>query len=562
MSTSFRRVGSVFSRQLASTVTNVSRRIACASSVGTNGKGQALSRTALISAALFLFPLVLAAQNVLTWHNDNSRTGQNLKETTLTLANVNSTAFGKKFTLSVDGEIFAQPLYVANVSIAGQGTHNVVYVATENDTVYAFDAGGSSTTPLWQNALASGTGVTAVPCGNTGSCEISPVIGISGTPVIDGTTKTLYVVTFTLESGNYFQRLHALDITSGAEKFGGPVVIQASVSGTGVGSSGGTITFNPLVQNERSALLLSNGVVYIAWASFGDLNLYHGWVMGYSAATLAQVSVFNDTPNGSQGGIWQGAGGLSADSTGNVFVITGNGTFDANLTGGLDYGDSFLKMTTTSGLVVADYFSPDNELTLDDDDEDLGASSGVILPTQSGTHPHEITGAGKQGIIYLVNRDNLGQFNSGSNNVVQQITGAASGYNSTPAYFNKAVYYSGEEDYVRRYTLAKGMLSKASVSKSATTLAVGGTPSISANGTANGIVWVIDASPKKGTIDAMHAYEASNLGVELYNTQQNATRDSLGSGIRFSVPTVANGNVYVASRNGATNSLLIYGLLN
>lgn len=543
MSTMSRRVGSAFSRQHTSPIT---QRI----------------RTVLVSAGLLLFPGWLAAQNVVTWHNDNSRTGQNLKETTLTLANVNSTTFGKKFTLPVDGEIFAQPLYVGHVSIAGQGVHNVVYVATENDSVYAFDAAGSSTTPLWQKSLATGTGVTAVPCGNTGSCEISPVIGISGTPVIDGTSKTLYVVAFTLESGSYVQRLHALDITSGAEKFGGPVVIQASVSGTGAGSSGGTIAFNPQVQNQRSALLSSNGVVYIAWASFGDLNLYHGWVIGYSASTLAQVSVFNDTPNGSQGGIWQGAGGLSADSSGNVFVITGNGTFDANMAGGLDYGDSFLKMTTTTGLVVADYFSPDNELTLDDDDEDLGAGSALILPTQTGTHPHEMTGAGKQGIIYLVNRDNLGQFNSGSNNVVQQITGSASGYNSTPAYFNNAVYYSGEEDYVRRYALTKGMLSKAAISKSPTTLAVGGTPSISANGTANGIVWVIDSSPKKGTTDAMHAYNAANLSVELYNTQQNATRDGLGSGLRFSVPTVANGNVYVASRNGLTNSLLIYGLLN
>ena len=574
MSTQFGRAGFAFPQQHVSTPAQLSQSIAHVLSreiaplpsnrgnltrIKVSHKG--VFRILLVSTVLLLFPLVIAAQSVLTWHNDNSRTGQNLKEATLTLSNVNSTQFGKKATLAVDGEIFTQPLYVANVSIPGQGTHNVVYVTTENDSVYAFDAQGSPTTPLWQTSF-TGTSVAAVPCGDTGSCEISPVIGITGTPVIDGTSNTLYVVAFTKESGSYFQRLHALDITSGAEKFGGPVVIQASVPGTGSGSSGGTIPFNPLIQNQRSALLLSNGVVYIAWASFGDLNLYHGWVMGYGATTLAQASVFNVTPNGSQGGIWQSAGGLSADSSGNIFLLTGNGTFDANMSGGVDYGDSFLKLTTSSGLSVGDYFSPYNELTLEDDDGDLGSSAGLILPTQSGTHPDEITGAGKQGTIYLVDRDNMGQFSAISNNVIQQITGAASGYNSTPAYFNNAVFYSGAGDNLRRYTLTKGVLSKMAVSKSPTTLAAGGTPSISAKGTSNGIVWVIDASPRKATTAVLHAYKASNVSVELYNSQQNAARDTLGNGMRFSVPTVANGNVYVGTKGGATDSLLIFGILN
>jgi hypothetical protein len=447
---------------------------------------------------------------------------------------------------------------MANVAVSGQGTHNVVFIATENDSVYAFDAAGSPTTPLWHSSFLI-NGAVAVPCGDTGSCEISPVIGITGTPVIDSSTNTLYVVAMTKESGTYVQRLHALDITSGAEKFGGPVEITASVPGTGTGSSGGTITFDPLIQNQRSALLLSGGVVYIAWASFGDFNAYHGWVMGYSASTLAQKYVFNDTPNGSQGGIWHSAGGLSADSSGNVYLITGNGTFDANTSGGLDYGDSFLRMT--SALAVTDYFAPDNQSTLNTDDEDLGGSAGMILPKQSGSFPHEVLGAGKQGIIYLVNRDAMGEFNSGSNNVVQTITGATGGYYSTPAYFNGAVFFSGAGDNVRRYTISSGKISTPAASKSPKTLSAGGTPSISANGTSNGILWVIDASPKSGTTAVLHAYKASNLATELYNSQQDSSRDTLHNGIRFSVPTVANGHVYVGSRNGSTYSLYIFGEL-
>lgn len=517
-----------------------------------------VSCVSLVRSVLFLLlPLSLTAQNVLTWHNDTSRTGQNLKETTLTLSNVNPTQFGLKFKLPVDGHIFTQPLYVGSVSILGKGTHNVVYVATENDSVYAFDADGKPTTPLWHRSFTR-PGVVAVPCGDTGTCVIYPTIGITGTPVIDQTSNTLYVVAFTLESGIYYQRLHALDITSGAERFGGPIVIQASVPGTGAGSVGGTVHFTPLLQLQRSALLLSNGVVYIAWASFGDVGEYHGWVMGYNAKTLALVSVFNDTPNGSQGGIWHSAGGLSADSSGNIYLITGNGTFDANK-GGVDYGDSFLRMT--SKLSVTSYFTPDNQLMLDDDDLDLGSSAGLILPKQSGSYPDEITGADKQGTIYLVDRDNMGKFNSGSNDVIQRITGSLEGYYSSPAYFDNAVYYSGQGDYLDRYTLTDGLLSKTPASKSPFTLAAGGTPSISANGSANGIVWVIDAKTTRGTTAVLHAYKASNVSEVLYNSEQNATRDSLGLGIRFSVPTIANGNVYIGSDTESTNDLYVYGLL-
>jgi hypothetical protein len=519
---------------------------------------------AAASATLFaLFPLLLNAQNVTTWHNDNSRTGQNLKETILTTSNVTSSKFGKRFTLSVDAPIFAQPLYVGSVKISGV-THNVVYVATENDSVYAFDANASPTTPLWHvNFTNAGSGVVAVPCGDTNNCQISPTIGITGTPVIDTSSNTLYAVAFTKENGSYFQRLHALDITSGAEKFGGPIVIQASVAGTGAGNvnANGTISFEALLQNQRGALLLSNGVVYIPWASFGDNGNYNGWILGYEAGTLAQVAVFNDDPNGEKGGIWQSGGGPSADSSGNIYTITGNGTFDAS-TGGIDYGDSFLRFSTSGGLTVTDYFSPDDQGMLDDDDTDLGSGAGLILPKQTGSFPDEITGAGKQGIIYLVNRDNMGHYNSGSNDVIQTITGSAKGYYSSPAYFNKAVYYSGQADYVSRYTLSGGKLSTKPVSKSPKTLAGGGTPSISANGTSNAILWVIDAPGTRNSTGVLHAYKASNLATELYNSQQKASRDTLGSGIRFSVPTIANGNVYLGTKSGSTYSFMIFGLLN
>jgi hypothetical protein len=512
----------------------------------------------LILAALALTAPAGQAQSVVTWHNDNSRTGQNLDETVLTLSNVNSTQFGKKFTLSVDGRIYAQPLYVPNVSIPGQGTHNVVYVATENDSVYAFDAGGAPTSPLWHRGFTNpAKGITAVPCADTPECfVVGPVVGITGTPVIDSTSKTLYVVTFIKENGSYFQRLHALDITSGAERFGGPVVIQASVRGSGAGSVGGTIAFDPLTQNQRPGLLLANGVVYIAWASFGDLGIYHGWVLGYDAATLEREAVFNDTPNGSQGGIWQSGGGLSAAPGGRaVFLQTGNGTFDANQTGGVDYGDSFLRLSTTGGLSVADYFTPDNQLTLDDMDIDVGSGAGLIPPTQSGPFPHEVIGAGKQGIIYVVSRDNMGKFNSTHNNVIQTVTGSVNGYFGSPAYFNNAVYYSGWADFLDRYTLASGLLSTLPVSESPTPFNFGSTPSISANGSTNSIVWAVERSPSD-TSSVLHAYDASDVSKELYNSNQNAARDSLG-GTKFSVPTIANGKVYLGTFSG----LVVYGFL-
>ena len=514
-----------------------------------------------LACAAFLLATVFASGqkvSVATWHNDNLRDGQNVHETILTRSNVNSTSFGKLFSYSVDGTIYAQPLYVPNLSIPGQGTHNVVFVATENDSVYAFDADGLNASPLWHVTFV-GNAQSAVPCSLKGICNVlSQTAGITSTPVIDVAGKTLYVLVLTLETnGTYLDRLHALDVTTGAEKFGGPVVISASAAGIGAGSVGGVITFDASQQLQRPGLLLLNGVVYIAWGSFGDIDPYHGWVMGYNATTLAQTTVFNTTPNGTRGAIWESGGGLSADSSGFIYVQTSNGTFDVNA-GGIDYGDSFLKLNTTGGLSVVDYFTPKNQGMLETDDLDLGSGAGLMLPTQTGSHPNEILSADKQGIIYLVDRSAMGGYSPSMNNNVQTLVGAASGYRNSAAYWNGAVYYHGVGDFLDRYTVRSGLLSTKPVSKSPTTYVQGSTPSISANGTSNGIVWAIDpGSPPFRNPAVLHAYNGLDVAQELYNSSQAGTRDTAGPGVKFTTPTIANGKVYI----GTSNQLDVYGLL-
>lgn len=525
--------------------------------------GIALSTIAIVLAVMSLASMQAQTYTgVLTWHNDNQRTGQNLAETILTPANVNPKQFGKLFTYPVDGQIYAQPLYVYSVAIPGQGVHNVVYVATENDSVYAFDADGLTATPLWKVSLILNGG-SAVPCGATGACSgISPVIGITGTPVIDGLSGTLYVVAFTAESGSWIQRLHALDITTGAEKFGGPVVIQASVSGTGGGSVGGVVTFSAIHESQRTALLLSNGIVYMGWGTFAYAP-WHGWIMGYNAQNLQQVAVYNDTANGKKGGIWNSGSGFAADIEGNIYVMTGDGTFDAN-TGGSDYGDSFLRLTPTgpSGLSVADYFTPFNQAYLSTNDLDVGSGGGMLVPTQTGSYPDEIIGAGKEAMIFVVNRDNMGGYSSTTNNNIQTVTSSSNGFWSSPAYWNGLVYYAGSAGTLSAYSLTGGLLSTTPVAQSTTTFAFpGATPSISANGSKSGIVWVIQDSgglPKGGPAAVLRAYEAANVSKSLYGSSQKGTRDELAPGTKFSVPTVINGKVYV----GTQTELVIFGELS
>ncbi len=497
---------------------------------------------------------------VFTFHYDNSRTGQNLNETVLTPANVNSAQFGKLFAYALDGFSYASPVYVANVNIPGQGFRNVVYVATEHDSVYAFDADTGGGSPLWKTSFL-GSGVTTVPSSDTGECcDIANEIGITGTPVIDQATGTLYVVAKTKESGSYVQRLHALDIATGAEKFGGPVVLQASVPGTGDGSSGGKVAFNALRQNQRPGLLLSNGVVYIAFASHGDNPPWHGWVLGYNASTLQQTMAFNATPNAYGGGIWQSGGGVSTDATGNLYFATANGAFDAD-GGGKDYGDTIAKLSPAGAVV--DYFTPHDQAIMEANNYDLSSSGPVLLIDQPGAHPHLLVAAAKTGTIYVIDRDNMGHYNPGSDSqIVQSLVNAMpngteeTGNYSAPVFYNSQVYFCAVNDVIRAFQFNNGLLSTAPTSQSFVTYPNrGGSFSISANGSTNGILWAVqDNSPSPGVL---RAYNPANLAIELYNSDQAGTRDSLGLAAKFNIPTVANGKVFVVTQN----QLVVYGLL-
>lgn len=504
--------------------------------------------------------------SVTTYHNDNARTGQNLHELILTPANVNSSQFGRQFVQPVDGYIYAQPLYVPNVSIGGVN-HNVVFVATEHDSVYAFDADsktGASANPLWHASFINPPAVTSVNADSAGCADLVPEIGISGTPVIDTSTGTLYVVANTDENGQFFQRLHALDITTGNEKFGGPVVITATVPGTGDGSSNGLITFDPLKQNQRPGLLLRKGVVYIASASHCDLGPYHAWVFAYNAANLQQLAVWNSTPNGGLGGVWQSGGAPAADATG-IFFATGNGTFDMN-TGGVDAGDTIVKVAAPSGgkLPLLSYFTPFNQDLLAEGDVDLGSGGVLLLPDlpASAAHPHLLVQGGKEGTLYLVDRHSLGGYNSTTDQVVQELSYATGGIWGMPAYWNNMVYYGGTNDNLKAFSFNannSGLLSSSAVSYSPESFPFPGpTPSISASGSANGIVWAIqtDAYGSSGPA-ILHAYDATNLANELYNSTQNASRDTPGPAVKFAAATVVHGRVYV----GTETQLAVYGLL-
>jgi fibronectin type 3 domain-containing protein len=496
-----------------------------------------------------------------TVHNDNLRSGVNSSETVLTPANVNEGQFGKLSSYPVDGLAFASPLYVANVNIPGSGFHNVVYVATEHDSVYAFDADGSSGNPLWKVSFLQ-NGATTVPCGDTGECgDIPNEIGITGTPVIDPSDGTLYVVAKTEENSNYIQRLHALDITTGAEKFGGPVVIQATALGSGDGT--GTVSFNALLENQRTGLLLSNGVVYLGFASHGDNGTYYGWVLGYNATTLKQTMAFNAAPNAAQAGIWQSGGGLATDATGDIFFTTGNGGFDAN-SGGLDYGDSVINLSTQGSVV--DYFTPHDQANMESQDLDLSSAGPTLLVDQPGSVPHLLITAGKTGDIYVINRDNMGHYNPNNDNqIIQSLPNAllnsnlAHGNFSSPVYFNGYVYFGASGDHLKAFQLANGLLSTAPTSQSALTYPHrGGSFAVSANGVNNGILWAMqDNSPNTPNSGVLFAYDAGNLASEFYDTSQAGSRDALDVANKFSIPLVANGKVFVVTQT----QLVVYGLL-
>jgi outer membrane protein assembly factor BamB len=503
-----------------------------------------------------------SATDVTTYHNNIERTGQNSQETILTLGNINSTSFGKLFTLPVDGIIDAEPLYLSAVTISG-AVHNVLYAVTENDSVYAFDA--DTGTLLWRvSVLAAGES----PSDDHGCGQISPQIGITSTPVIDrssGPDGTVYVVAMSKKGTTYFQRIHALDLTTGAEEFGGPVAVQAKYPGTGDNSQGGFVIFDPAQYAERAGLLLMNHVVYTGWTSHCDDRPYTGWLIGYSESTLAQTSVLNLTPNGNEGSIWQAGGGLASGGS-NIFFLDANGTFDTTLNSkGFpvkgDYGNGFLKVAPDgTKLVVADYFEMYNTVQESDADEDLGSGGVIVLPEMkdsSGNLWNLAVGAGKDSNIYIVDRANMGKFNASSNAIYQELSGVlAGGLWSAPAYFNGSLYFGPVSNNLLQFSFSQAKLSTSPVSKSSITFAYpGSTPSVSSNGTANGIVWAIEHS---GNPDVLHAYSAANLATELYNSNQaSGGRDQFGQASHFGTPMIVNGKVYV----GTTNSVAVFGLL-
>jgi hypothetical protein len=528
--------------------------------VVSNAGGSTTSRNATLTVASGAVP---AGTDVLMYKNDLSRSGQNLSETTLTPANVASSSFGLLRNLAVDGKVDAQPLYVSQLSVSGS-MHNVVFAATEHDSVYAFDADTGSA--LWH--------VTLLAAGETlsdtrGCGQVAPEIGVTSTPVIDrgaGAHGTLYVVAMSKDaSSTYHQRLHALDLATGAELLNGPVEIAADYPA----ASGGTTTFSPGQYEERAALLLSNGTVYTSWTSHCDIAPYFGWIIAFSGSTLVRTAVLNVAPNGGGGGpaIWMSGGGPAADSAGNIYLLTANGAFETALDANgfpnkQDYGNSFLKISTAGGsLKVADYFTMYDEVAQSAADQDLGSGGEMLLPDltdSTSTVRHLVIGAGKDGNIYVVNRDSMGKFNSSGNSQIwQQVSGALpSGIWSTPAYFNGRVYYGDVGAALKAFTLSSAKLVATPQSQTAAQFVYPGTaPSVSANGTSNAIIWAHENSNPA----VLHAYDAANLAHELYNSNQAAgNRDHFGAGNKFITPTIADGKVFV----GTTSGVAVFGLLH
>ena len=516
---------------------------------------------------------------VFTQHNDIGRTGQNINETVLTTANVNSTTFGKLFSQAVDGQVYAQSLYVPNVTI-GSSSHNVIYVATEADSVFAIDADnntGTNANPLWRASLidaahGAAPGATPVDAINGISCNaLVPVVGVTGTPVIDPSTNTMYVVAKSAENNQYVYRLHAIDITTGAEKSQGSVAIAGSVSGTGDASSNGVIAFNPAMHLNRPGLLLLNGVVYVGFASNCDNRPFHGWLFAYDAATSSQRAVYVSTPNGGDGGLWNSGAGISADSNANVYVATGNGTFDTGPIPATDLGDSIVKLFLNgSSITVSDYFTPYNEAAYNTGDLDVGSGGVLLLPDQMGNHPHQLVLPAKDRWMYEVDRDQMTLNNlhycfidcTTDPQIISEFQPLGDSF-CIPAYWNGNVYYGGANSPISVYPISGGIVSGTPSSSVPLFMFPGATPAISANGTGNGIVWAVDSSNYGGmgppsAPAILHAFDATNVATELYNTTQNQSRDVMGNAVKFVVPTIANGKVYV----GTQTELDVYGLLS
>jgi hypothetical protein len=522
--------------------------------------------------------LSASAQDVLTWHYNNQRTGVQPDEDTLTTSNVKASTFGKVFSFPVAGDVLAQPLYLKQYMMSDGKLHDVLIVATEEDYVYAFDADGHNPAVgyLWRKSMLA-PGETWVSYADVNHvADIEPNIGITGTPVIDRAGGTIYLVAkskTTSGTVTFHQRLHALNIANGTEKLDGPTNIVATVPGTSYGAK--TVSFSPLHDNQRSALLLaptpsgvSGSSVFIEWASHGDLGEYNGWVIAYDASNIAkQTGAWTSTANGERGGIWMCGAGPASDNEGNIFTAVANGTFDAN-TGGPDYGDSALRMTMSSkGLAVADYFTPDDQKNLSAADNDMGTGGFLLLPTQSGPIPHLAVTADKSGTIYLLNTSKMGGYTTSRDSSVENFGDGGYSIHSSFAFFNNTIYMAPDNGPLEAWSFepASGLLSTSPESKSAIDFGcshcnpTGSTPSISADGASNGIVWAIDNTKYYYGPAVLHAYKAGNLATELYNSSQAAkNRDEAALATKFTTPTVASGRVYVGGRNAVT----VYGLLN
>ena len=509
-------------------------------------KRMALMAVAILALVCLSFSVASAQNDVLTQHNDVGRTGQNLNETFLTPSNVNVQQFGKLFAQDVDGIIVGQPLYASTVLTVDGLVHNLVIVVTQHNTVYAFD-GDTDLDPIWAVSLNDGgtpDPITDFGCKGTGFKEV----GITSTPVIDEAKTTIYVVAKTVNGENRQFALHALDIRSGNEILGGPVTITGTY---------GPDSFLVQYQIQRPALLLENGLIYIGFGGNGcDVYNYNGWLFAYDSQTLEQQAVLEMAPNGRQASLWQGGTGPSADEFGNIYVVTANGPYDGP-NGKDDYGDSVLKMGWNGSTIgVEDYFTPYNQQYLDDNDRDLGSAGALILPDQPGMYPHELIAGGKEGTLYLINRDNLGQFNPAMDDVIETLPDVAPfELTGSPAYWNGNVYVSGDRDYIKQFPLINGLLTSQPVSQ--TTVFFGGTgaasTSITANGTQNGILWALEHAAH-----ILYAFDPTNLATMLYNSEQALHgRDELSLTIRFVTPTISNGKVYV----GGKTQLTVYGLL-
>src|ERR1700687_992171 len=504
--------------------------------------------------------------DITSYHYDNARRGQNLNESTLTPANVRPMRFAKLGFFPADGKVDAQPLLLSSVVIPGAGTHHVVYVATEHGSVYAYDADNTAAPSIYWVTSVLGAGES--PSDNRGCAQVTPEIGVTSTPVIDrtrGPNGAIYVVATSKDAaGNVHQRLHALDVATGQELFGGPATIQATYPGSGDGSSGGVLSFDPKQYKERAALLLVNGTIYTMWASHCDFRPYTSWVIAYDANTLMQKSVLNLVPNGSGGGIWLSDTAPAADDAGNIFVMLGNGDFGHTLNSTQfpsngNCGNCFVKLSTAGRLLLADYFTPKNTTEESRIDQDLGSGGAILFPDvvdEAGRTRHLMAGAGKDALIYVLDREAMGKFDPAQDHIYQEITGQLSGQVfSMPAYFNGTVYFGAVGDTLKPFPILNGKLALSPASRSANTFGYpGATPSISASGSTNGIVWAVE----NGGSAVLHAYDAANLASELYNSEMAASgRDRFGDGNKFITPVIANGKVYV----GTTNGVAVFGVL-